>query len=82
MECFWYPIYTDLSVQLDEVAWRVCEKKGWLPEFYELREIGIAIACEDQDNRRLPYPIKICRYRENAEYGKLMPSVGDPGQGL
>ena len=40
------------------------------------------VACEDQDNRRLPYPIKICRYRENAEYGKLMPSMGDLGQGL
>lgn len=82
MECFWYPTYADLSVPLDEVAWRVCEKKGWLPEFYELREVGIAIACEDQYKQRLPYPIKICRYRENAEYGKLMPSMGDPGQGL
>lgn len=40
------------------------------------------LSCEDQGNRGLPYPIKICRYRENAEYGKLMPSMGDLGQGL
>ena len=82
MQCFWYPVYTDLSVPLNEVAWRLREKEKWLPTCYELREIGIAIACEDEDNQRLLYPIKICRYRENAEYEKLLPSIRDPGQGL
>lgn len=45
-----------------------------------LREIGIAIACYDQDNERLKYPIKIT-HNENAVYEYCKPSQSDPNQG-
>ena len=44
------------------------------------REIGIDIACLDEDNARLPYPIKICKTNGHL-YNELPASMGDPGQG-
>lgn len=45
------------------------------------RIIGICIACYDEDNASLKYPIKIC---ENlpTDYDTLPPSKGDPHQGF
>ena len=44
-----------------------------------LRYLGIDIACYDEDNESLPFPIKIT----NApyEYGSVGASKGDPNQG-
>ena len=45
-----------------------------------LRLIGISIACYDEQNAKLKYPIKITR-DENAVYEDCKPSKGDPYQG-
>lgn len=44
------------------------------------REIGIDIACYDEDNARLKYPIKIAE-NEDSVYEKCRPSKDDPKQG-
>lgn len=44
------------------------------------REIGIAIACYDEQNAKLPYPIKIT-YDATAIYEDCGPSDSDPNQG-
>lgn len=81
-EYFWYPVYADLSVPLEQMSEKLCEKNKKMSDFFELRDIGIAIACVDKDNQALPFPIKICRFRENADYKTLCPSLSDMGQGL
>ena len=45
-----------------------------------LRTLGIALACYDEDNERLFYPIKIT-YNPKAEYENCKPSKRDPDQG-
>lgn len=50
-----------------------------LPKGSELRDIGIALACYDEDNARLPYPIKIVE--SVCDYDKVGPSPSDPNQG-
>lgn len=45
-----------------------------------LRLIGITIACYDEDNAALKYPIKIT-HSANAIYEECEPSPGDPDQG-
>ena len=45
-----------------------------------LREIGIAIACYDEQNATLPYPIKIVS-DPCITYEEAMPSMSDPNQG-
>lgn len=44
------------------------------------RDIGISIACYDEDNAKLKYPIKIT-HDSNAVYEHCEPSLGDPDQG-
>jgi len=46
----------------------------------EKRYIGIILACYDEDNMRLKFPIKIT-HDPNAVYEKCMPSKSDPNQG-
>jgi hypothetical protein len=46
----------------------------------EKREIGISIACYDEDNERIHYPIKIT-HDATAVYEDCEPSKGDPNQG-
>lgn len=46
----------------------------------EKRTVGIALACYDEDNARLKYPIKIT-HNPNAVYEKCEPSLSDPNQG-
>lgn len=46
----------------------------------EKRHIGIALACYDEDNMRLYYPIKIT-HDKDAVYEWCPPSKSDPNQG-
>lgn len=46
----------------------------------EKRWLGIVLACYDEDNIRLKYPIKIT-HKSNAVYESCMPSMEDPNQG-
>lgn len=45
----------------------------------ELRDLGIDIACYDEQNAKLPYPIKITS--KPMAYDEVGPSLADPGQG-
>lgn len=49
--------------------------------FREKRDIGIWMACYDEDNARLLYPIKITHY-SRAVYEDCEPSPSDPDQGM
>lgn len=70
----WYPAYSDLTLSREQVA----EKSG-IPEY---RWIGIAIACGDDRNRKLPFPIKICQRPPHRDsYFQLPASDNDPNQG-
>jgi len=81
-----YYIY-GLKRQIHTVQ-RLMDFKSGLPddqmqEKYEKdykREIGIDIACYDNQNMALPYPIKIT-HDPNAVYEDCEPSLSDPNQG-
>lgn len=45
----------------------------------ELRWLGIVMACYDEDNAALEYPIKITT--REMEYEEVAPSLSDPNQG-
>lgn len=71
MDKKWFEPYSDLSKTREQVL-KVC--RG------EWRYIGIDIACYDEDNEALPYPIKIT-HDANAVYEDCEPSGRDPNQG-
>ena len=74
----WYEFYADLNLTREEVVEKVKEKIG--NDFFEWRIIGIDLACYDEDNEALPFPIKIT-YDEHACYELCLPSKSDPNQG-
>ncbi len=39
------------------------------------RNLGITIACHDEDNRSLRYPLKITKLRRHRDYNELYPSL-------
>ncbi len=74
----WYPFYADLSLDRKEMVERFNKEKGI--DWFEYRQIGIEIACYDEDNEALPFPIKICR-EPGKRYCELPASRSDPEQG-
>lgn len=75
----WYEAYADLAKTREDVLKEVKEDNS-VPWSIEWRAIGIEIACYDEDNASLPFPIKIT-HNPNAVYEKCEPSKGDPNQG-
>ena len=71
-EYTWYECYSDLSLTREEIV----KKLGG----YSYRNIGIDIACYDEDNAALPFPIKIT-HNPNLKYEDCEPSLSDPDQG-
>lgn len=49
------------------------KEQNWFKNEWK-REIGIAIACDTKDNRRLPFPIKITKTKWHRTYDELVPS--------
>lgn len=79
----WYLYYANLEFSPKEIERRLREDGIW-NGCTEYRDIGICIACEDEDNAALPYPIKICQSKPvgtAAYYQGLPASEGDPYQG-
>jgi hypothetical protein len=74
----WYEFYSNLSFSEDKVVECMKEIGGII--FPEWRWIGIELACYDEDNEALPFPIKIT-YDEKAVYENCAPSKSDPNQG-
>lgn len=66
----WYDDYCDLSMTKEEFQ----KKNG------EYRGVGIDLACYDEDNAALPYPIKIT-HDPDLKYEDCEPSLMDPNQG-
>ena len=75
----WWPYYSDLSLSPEEIQKIMRETTGG--KYWEYRYIGIDIACYDDQNANLPYPIKIASV-PNVSYSELPPSNGDPNQGF
>ena len=74
----WYEAYSNLELTDEEVVKANKEKFGnWRSEW---RIIGIDLACYDEDNEALPFPIKIT-YDKHACYELCLPSKSDPNQG-
>jgi hypothetical protein len=74
----WYEAFSDLSKTREEVCEEVRAKEK--RACFEYRFIGIDLACWDEDNAAIKYPIKIT-HTPNAVYEKCNPSLGDPNQG-
>lgn len=75
----WWPYYSDLSLSHKDIEKAM--KETTTDRYWEYRYIGIAIACYDDQNAKLPYPIKISSV-DTIPYDELPPSNGDPHQGL
>ncbi len=73
----WYPFYADLSLSPEDIDRKMHE----ITNDFEYRYIGIAISCYDEDNEKMKYPIKICKFEKNAIYDNLPASKRDPMQG-
>lgn len=58
-----------------------CKKEGKLLENDDLRSIGIDIACYDEQNAKLKYPIKIVE-NKNLRYEDVLPSKNALDQGF
>lgn len=76
----WYPFYADLSLSPDELVEKWKESEGRDSSSMEYRWIGIVLSCEDEDNRALPFPVKICSKPCSYEDVKAA-SKSDPLQG-
>lgn len=88
----WNKDYIPTVIRLiEEGKWHCCSRDSryytLLKKYYnnettfsdEEREVGITLACYDEDNERLQYPIKITS--KPMDYNFVAPSETDPNQG-
>ena len=75
---YWYKHYSNLNLTKEEVVEKI--KQDSNTNYFEWRYIGIGLACYDEDNEALPFPIKIT-YDKHACYELCVPSESDPNQG-
>ena len=75
---YWYKHYSNLNLTKEEVIEKI--KQDSNTNYFEWRVIGIDIACYDEDNEALPFPIKIT-HNKYASYELCPPSKSDPNQG-
>lgn len=73
----WWPYYADMSLSKKDIETKMREATGDMD--WEYRYIGIDLACYDDQNNSLPYPIKIAS--KPVPYGSIPASMLDPNQG-
>lgn len=72
----WYPLYADLTKSREDVVRELARTGSW---YWQWRSIGIDIACYDDQNAQLPFPIKLVE--KPVPYAAAAASKSDPGQG-
>ena len=83
----WYPVIADLSIPFEQLRDAPRQASEGTRQAYtgpivpRLRGVGIDIACYNEDNAALPYPIKITRKMRGVHYEDLPASKNDPEQG-
>lgn len=73
-DMYWAEAYFNMDNSVEDIEYLF--KDRW----FEYRYIGISLACYDEDNEALPFPIKIT-YDPNVTYESCPPSKEDPNQG-
>ena len=76
-EFAWYPVYADLTKTRQDIEQYMKEVHGRAT--FEYRHIGIELACYDDQNGNLPFPIKLVE--KPVPYAAAGMSYLDPAQG-